>query len=140
MNDHPVASGSEQTPGLVRVASDDLLLLGARLHDDVALGVLFDRYGPEVYALALDILRDRDAAESVLQDVFLRCWRGVEIYDAACGTTHDWLLGIARSRALESVHALAALGGGAEVADTLRSGAKHDDSINAPDARGSTAV
>src|SRR4249919_1066004 len=109
MSDEQTVSGVDQTPSLVRVASDELLLLGARLHDDVALGVLYDRYSAEVYALALDVLQDRNAAEAVLHDVFLRCWRGVEIYDAVCGTTHDWLLGIARSRALESVNALAAL-------------------------------
>src|SRR3954447_6508321 len=117
MKSDQAVSGIEPTPGLVRVASDELLLLGARLHDDVALGVLFDRYGREVYALALGMLRDRDAAESVLQDVFLRCWRGVEIYDAPYGTPHDWLLGIARSRSLDALNALGAIGGGAAVVE-----------------------
>jgi DNA-directed RNA polymerase specialized sigma24 family protein len=128
MNSQPAASPVEQQPpGLVRVASDELLLLGARLHDDIALGVLYDRYGPEVYGLALGVLRDRDAAEAAVHDVFLRCWRGVEIYDAARGTTHDWLLGIARSRSFEALNALRSIGGGEAIADALRSAVSRDD-------------
>jgi hypothetical protein len=111
MNNQPAPSSVEQTPSLVRVASDELLLLGSRLHDDVALGVLFDRHGREVYALALETLHHTDAAEAVMQDVFLRCWRGVELYDASRGTTHEWLLAITRSRALDALAKLEPFGG-----------------------------
>jgi anti-sigma-K factor RskA len=121
MNNQPALSSVDQPPSLVRVASDELLLLGARLHDDVALGVLFDRYGPEVYALALDTVQHGDAAEAVMQDVFLRCWRGVEIYDTSRGTTHDWLLEITRSRALDAVAKLEPFGGAPDF------GLRHND-------------
>jgi RNA polymerase sigma-70 factor, ECF subfamily len=111
MNSQPASSSVEQTPSLVRVASDELLLLGARLHDDVALGVLYDRYGAEAYAAALGMLRESDAAEAAMQDAFLRIWRGVEIYDVSFGTTHDWLIGIARGRALNALVRLEPFGG-----------------------------
>lgn len=111
MNDQPAPSRVEQPPSLVRVASDELLLLGARLHDDVALGVLYDRYGTEVHATTFDALRQTDAAEAAMHDVFLRIWRGVEMYDASYGTTHDWLIGIARNRAIDALTKLEPFGG-----------------------------
>src|SRR5262245_36014159 len=110
MNNQPTVSRLDQTPSLVRVASDELLLLGARLHDDVALGVLYDRYGAVFYGMAFEMLHQPEPAEAVAQDVFLRCWRGVELYDAARGTTHDWLMGVTRRRAMEAVSALDVLG------------------------------
>ena len=111
MNNQPAPSSVDQPPSLVRVASDELLLLGARLHDDVALGVLYDRYGAEAYAVTLETLRESDAAEAAMQDAFLRIWRGVEIYDVACGTTRDWLMGLARGRALNALARLEPFGG-----------------------------
>jgi RNA polymerase sigma-70 factor (ECF subfamily) len=77
------------------------LLLGARLRDEIALAVLYDRYGSLIYSLALRIVGDRNLAEHVLQRVFLRCWNGRERYDASAGTAPVWLLGMAREIALE---------------------------------------
>jgi DNA-directed RNA polymerase specialized sigma24 family protein/anti-sigma-K factor RskA len=105
MSDDQAPSSVDQPPSLVRVASDELLVLGTRLHDDVALGVLYDRYGAEIYALALGTLHDPLLSEAVMQDVFMRCWRGEELYNAGHGTISDWLLGIARRRAVDTLDA-----------------------------------
>jgi RNA polymerase sigma-70 factor (ECF subfamily) len=83
-------------------ASDEMLLAGIRRSDEPALLGLYDRYGGLVYTLALRIGGDRDLAEEVTHDVFLRCWHGLEAYDAARGAPAGWLLAIARGRALEA--------------------------------------
>lgn len=80
-----------------------MLLLGARLRDESALAILYDRYSGLVYTLALRVVGDRDLAEEVMQDVFLRCWHGTEQYDPTRGTLPGWLLGIARNRAIDVV-------------------------------------
>jgi RNA polymerase sigma-70 factor (ECF subfamily) len=77
-----------------------MLLLGARMRDASSLGSLFDRHGGLVYTLALRIMGSRDLAEEATQDVFLRCWHGLEQHDAARGTVAVWLLGVTRGRAL----------------------------------------
>lgn len=81
--------------------SDEILLLGARLRDESALAQLFDRYSNLVYTLALRIVGDGVMAEGVVQDVFLRCWHGLEQYDASQSTVPGWLLGITRGRAID---------------------------------------
>ena len=43
--------------------------------DEVALGVLYDRYGGRVYSVAKRILQDSGAAEEILQDIFHQLWR-----------------------------------------------------------------
>lgn len=105
MSDPPIEPGAaqpqDQPPGTVTDgASDEMLLLGARLRDESALAMLYDRYGGLVFTLALRVVGDRDLAEEVMQDVFLRCWHGLEQYDAG-RTLPVWLLGIARDRAID---------------------------------------
>jgi RNA polymerase sigma-70 factor (ECF subfamily) len=91
---------SSGAPAGADATSAEMLLLGARMRDASALGSLFDRYGGLVYTLALRIMGNRDLAEDVTQDVFLRCWHGFEQHDAAQGTVAVWLLGVTRGRAL----------------------------------------
>ena len=83
------------------LVSDEMLLHGTRMRDETALGMLYDRYGGLVYTLALRIVGDRELAEEVMQDVFLRCWHGLEQYDPSRGRLAGWLLGIARNRAID---------------------------------------
>ena len=46
-----------------------------------ALGILYDRYNPMVYRTALAITGDQDAANDLLQDVFLRLFRFADRID-----------------------------------------------------------
>ncbi len=85
----------------VGTASDELLLLGIRMRDETALAALYDRYSSLVFTLALRMLQDGALAEEVVQDVFVRCWHGLEQYDRARGTLPGWLLGITRNRAID---------------------------------------
>lgn len=88
-------------PSGLDATSDETLLHGVRQRDETALLVLYDRYGGLVYTLARRIVAERDLAEEVTQDVFLRCWDSLEEHDASRGTLPVWLLGIARRRAVE---------------------------------------
>jgi RNA polymerase sigma factor (sigma-70 family) len=80
------------------------LLERARGGDDDAVGELYRRYGGRVYTLALRMLTVREAAEDVLQDVFvalpgaLRQFRGDAPFWA-------WLRRVAVTRALMRIRA-----------------------------------
>jgi RNA polymerase sigma-70 factor, ECF subfamily len=71
--------------------------------DEAALGELYDRTSSRVFGLALQIVRDRGAAEEVTLDVFTQVWREAGRYDRARGSPMSWLLTIARSRAIDSL-------------------------------------
>lgn len=71
---------------------------------DRALERLLDRYQHKVYRMVLVMLRDAGRAEEVTQDIFVKLWRALPLYDgrAAVGT---WLYTIARNTCLSALRA-----------------------------------
>jgi RNA polymerase sigma factor (sigma-70 family) len=78
-----------------------LLLSAIAKGDEPALGALYDATVGRVYGLALRIVHQREAAEEVVEDVFLQVWQQAGRYDASRGKPLTWLLTICRSRALD---------------------------------------
>ena len=93
--------GDGQMAILVTYVADATLLAAMRGGDEAALAMLYDRYAAPVYALALRITGDRQAAHEVLQDTLLRVWNHAATFDSARGTCSAWLFTIARRRSLD---------------------------------------
>ena len=68
--------------------------------DEGALAALYDRYSGMLFAMLVRTLRDPQAAEEILQDLFLQLWRGAARFDAHRGSLPAWLMVIGRNRAL----------------------------------------
>ncbi len=81
--------------------SDEHLIRRILHGDEVALGLLYDRYGGRVYSVAKRILQDEGAAEEVLQDIFHQLWRGAGSFDTTRGSLAGWLLVMARNRSID---------------------------------------
>jgi RNA polymerase sigma-70 factor (ECF subfamily) len=52
-------------------------------------------------------MRDRQAAEEIVQDAFVAFWRQASTYEPAAGTLVGWLLRIARNKAIDRARATA---------------------------------
>jgi RNA polymerase sigma-70 factor (ECF subfamily) len=81
--------------------SDEALLAGYASGDRDAAVMFVRRFGHRVFGLALMLTRDRDVADEVAQDAFLRAWRYGEGYDPRRGSVLGWLLAIVRNVALD---------------------------------------
>jgi len=84
-------------------AADAALVVAIRSGDQSAMGALYDRYSPVVYAVALRVLGDTGAAEDVLQDVFMQLWRNPGAFDSSRGSLGAWLAVITRNRAIDTL-------------------------------------
>ena len=69
--------------------------------DERALGGFYDATVSRVFGLALRIVRQREAAEEVVEDVYLQVWQQADRFDVSRGRPLTWLLTICRSRALD---------------------------------------
>ena len=76
-------------------------LLAALRSDEAALGELYDRYAPRVYGLMAHILPSRDAAEEILQEVFMRLWSESPSLSQEGGSVVAWLVVTAREAAVD---------------------------------------
>jgi RNA polymerase sigma-70 factor (ECF subfamily) len=83
-----------------RADSDWSLLARVVQRDESALAALYDRYSGLVYSEALRILRDKGAAEEILQDIFYQVWRTAEKFDRSRGSLPGWLVVVTRNRAI----------------------------------------
>lgn len=69
--------------------------------DEDALITLHRRYVNLVYSMALRVLGDRQLAEEVTQDVFMKIWQKGHRYEPSRGHFATWLLGITRFAAID---------------------------------------
>lgn len=81
-------------------ASDAALIDRLVQRDESALAVLYDRYAGVISSVLHRILRDNQAAEEILQDIFLQLWNTASRFDASRGSLPAWLVVIARNRAI----------------------------------------
>ena len=71
--------------------------------DAAALAALYDRHAAVVFAFARRILRDREAAEDLLQEVFFRTWQRADAYRPERGEFVTWLLSMTHNLAIDAV-------------------------------------
>jgi len=91
-----------------REAVDEIraqLLRRIAAEDGQALAELYDQLGVALYSIAVRILGDDLEAEEVMQDVFVQIWEKAAAFDAALGTPTNWVMRIARNRAIDRLRA-----------------------------------
>jgi RNA polymerase sigma-70 factor (ECF subfamily) len=92
---HSQGAEPDPRPGLAAVVAQ------VAAGDERALATLYDLTSRRVFALALQILKDRGAAEEATLDVFTQAWRQADRYDPAKGSPLGWLLNMGRTRAID---------------------------------------
>lgn len=77
------------------------LLARVVLRDREAFRQLYEACSPQLFGVALRLLRRRDLAEDVLQDAFTRIWHRADSYRPEAGQPMTWLTSVVRNRALD---------------------------------------
>jgi RNA polymerase sigma factor (sigma-70 family) len=68
-----------------------------------ALTELYRRYERPVYGFALRMVRDSQAAEEIVQDVFTRIWKAREYFNPSSASLRTWMLTIAKRIAIDYI-------------------------------------
>jgi RNA polymerase sigma-70 factor (ECF subfamily) len=75
--------------------------------DRSALRTVYDATHAKLFGIVLRICRERQAAEDVLQDVYLTIWRRAGAFDPGRASPITWMATIARNRAIDRVRSSA---------------------------------
>ena len=75
------------------------------LHDNnnQAFNYLYDNYSSALFGIINQIVKDKELAGDVLQDVFVNIWKKKNTYDPAKGRLFTWMLNIARNAAIDKI-------------------------------------
>ena len=86
-------------------ADQDLISLVKR-RDAEAFATLYDRHARAAYSLAYRMMGERQAAEDLVQDAFLKLWRAAGRYRVERGSVRSWLLAIVHNRGIDQLRSL----------------------------------
>ncbi len=80
----------------------ELVTLLKQRHES-AFNYLYDHYSGSLYSVIISIVPDRELANDLLQEVFVKIWRQIESYDNTKGRLFTWMLNVARNASIDAV-------------------------------------
>lgn len=81
--------------------SEETLILLLKKKNQQAFSYLYDNYADSLFGVVSRIVTSADHAEEVIQDVFVKIWKHVDLFDADKGRLYTWMINIARNTALD---------------------------------------
>jgi RNA polymerase sigma-70 factor, ECF subfamily len=88
------------------LADEDLISL-VEAADAEAFATLYDRHSRAAFSLAYRMMGERQAAEDLAQDAFLKVWRSASSYRAERGSVRTWILSIVHNRGIDQIRSQA---------------------------------
>ena len=88
------------------LADEDLISL-VEAGDAEAFSTLYDRHSRSAFSLAYRMMGDRQAAEDLAQDAFIKVWRNAASYRAERGSVRTWILSIVHNRGIDQLRSTA---------------------------------
>ena len=89
------------------VLADEDLISFVGQGDAEAFTTLYDRHSHAAFSLAYRMMGERQAAEDLAQDAFLKVWRSASSYRAERGSVRTWILSIVHNRGIDQIRSQA---------------------------------
>lgn len=100
--------GERDAPYVDERVSPDALLTRVAGGDDDAFAQVYDALSPGVFGTCLAVLRDRDHAAEVTQEVMVEVWRTAARFDPERGSARAWVVTLAHRRSIDRVRSVQA--------------------------------
>ena len=84
------------------MTQEELLPLLLR-KEERAFTQLYDLYSKSLFSIITNLIKDREEAEDVLQEVFVKIWKNIETYNQSKGRLYTWMLNITRNTSIDKL-------------------------------------
>jgi len=71
--------------------------------DDRAFTLMYDMYAKNLYGVIYNLINNREEAEDVLQEVFVKIWKNIASYNESKGRFFTWIINIARNTTIDKL-------------------------------------
>jgi len=68
-----------------------------------AFSYLYDNYSGALYNVIFSILQDKELANDVLQEVFIKIWKQIDQYNSEKGRLFTWMVNISRNASIDTL-------------------------------------
>lgn len=82
------------------------LLLRCATQDQQAFQQLYQTCSPTLYSVVLRIVKQKELADDILQEAFLKIWRSAKLFHPEKGKAITWMITVTRNKALDKLRAL----------------------------------
>ncbi|GAB3532346.1 sigma-70 family RNA polymerase sigma factor [Pontibacter brevis] len=86
-----------------KTITEEELVARLRSQDASAVSLLYDMYSPTLFGVVLQIIKEEETAEDVLQEAFVKIWSSFQSYDASKGRLFTWMINICRNLAIDKI-------------------------------------
>ena len=80
---------------------EEQIIAGLRAQDRKAVDYLYEKYSRALFAVISRIITDKDIAEEVFHDAFVKITRKIDSYDESKGRLYTWMANICRNSAID---------------------------------------
>ena len=84
------------------MTQEELLPL-IRTNEERAFTHVYDMYSKSLFAVISNLIKDKDEAEDVLQEVFIKIWKNIDSYNESKGRFYTWIVNIARNSSIDKL-------------------------------------
>lgn len=83
--------------------TEEELVSGLKAKDKNAFSYLYDNYSSVLFGTVSRIVADKEIANDILQEAFVRIWQNLDKYDSTKGRLFTWMLNVTRNHAIDVV-------------------------------------
>ncbi|MEK0450739.1 MAG: hypothetical protein RL088_3007 [Verrucomicrobiota bacterium] len=94
------------TQPVFETLEESRLLEQVGLGDRASFDELHRRMGTLLFSTAMGVLNNREAAQDVVQDVFIQIWERASSYDSTRGKASTWLITLTRNKSIDRLRAM----------------------------------
>ncbi len=86
----------------IGMTQEEVLIL-IHKKDEKGYTMLYDMYSKSLFAVISNLIKDREEAEDVLQEVFVKIWKNIDSYSESKGRLYTWMINITRNSAIDKL-------------------------------------
>ena len=88
---------------IVKKYSEEELVFALQQQDQQAFSYLYDNYSGAIFGLIFKMVNDKELAEDILQETFVKIWNNFLQYDSQKGRLFTWMLNLSRNLTIDTM-------------------------------------